>query len=73
MTGTILRLVRSGGGWQLLDADRPVFWFPERDKGLEIAQLMAEARTLNHGLPVTVEAQTDDGGVETLATASLQA
>lgn len=72
MTGTILRLVCSGGGWQLLDGDRPVFWFPERDKGLEIAQLMAEARTLNHGFPVTVEAQTDDGGVEKLATASLQ-
>lgn len=72
MTGRILRLLRSGGGWQLLDGDRPLFWFPERDKGLEIAQLMAEARTLNHGLPVTIEAQTHDGGLETVATPSLQ-
>lgn len=68
MSGSILRLVCSGGGWQLLDGDRPILWFPERDKGLEIAQLMAEARALNHGAAVTVQAETDDGGMETLAT-----
>ncbi|NLW97736.1 hypothetical protein [Luteimonas wenzhouensis] len=68
MSGSILRLLRSGGGWQLLDGETPIFWFPERAKGLEIAQLMAEARALNHGEPVTVQAQTDDGELETLAT-----
>ena len=67
MPGSILRLVRSGGGWQLLDGEQPVFWFPERGKGLEIAQLMADARSLNHGLTITVEAQTEDGDFETVA------
>lgn len=67
MSGSILRLVRSGGGWQLLDDEQPVFWFPERGKGLEIAQLMADARSLNHGLAITVEAQTEDGEFETVA------
>lgn len=41
-----------------------MFWFPERDKGLEIASLMADARNLNHGMSTLVEAQNDDGEVE---------
>lgn len=67
MPGSILRVVLSGGGWQLLDGERPLFWFPERDKALEIAQLMADARSLNHGLAITVQAQNDDGELETVA------
>ena len=64
---SILKLVHSGGGWQLLDDDKPVFWFPERGKGLEIAQLMADARNLNHGMATKVEAMNDDGELETIA------
>ncbi|HRN61933.1 MAG TPA: hypothetical protein PK743_00580 [Luteimonas sp.] len=64
MKRSILRLVHSAGGWQLLDDGKPVFWFPERDKGLEIASLMADARNLNHGMSTLVEAQNDDGEVE---------
>ena len=67
MATSTLRLVHSGGGWQLLDDGRPVFWFPDRSKGLEIAQLMADARNLNRGQPTTVEAMNDDGELETVA------
>ncbi|WP_202844878.1 hypothetical protein [Luteimonas saliphila] len=67
MSGSTLRLVHSGGGWQLLDDGRPVFWFPERSKGLEIARLMADARNLNDGRLTRVEAQNDDGELETIA------
>lgn len=67
MATSTLRLVHSGGGWQLLDDGRPAFWFPERGKGLEIAQLMADARNLNHGLATKVEAMNDDGNLETIA------
>ena len=67
MSGSILRLVPSTGGWQLLEGERPLFWFPERSKGLEIAMLMADARSLNHGTTATVEAQMPDGRVEVVA------
>lgn len=67
MSVTLLQLVKSYGGWQLLDAGNPVFWFPERAKGLEIARIMADARNLYHGLPATVEAQNDDGEFELVA------
>lgn len=67
MAASTLRLIHNAGGWQLLDDGHPVFWFPERDKGLEIARLMADARNLNHGTATTVEAQNDDGMVETVA------
>lgn len=67
MTTASLQLVKSYGGWQLLDAGHPVFWFPERAKGLEIARTMADARSLYHGLPATVEAQNDDGELELVA------
>ena len=61
MTVSMLRLVRTGGGWQLLDNGKPAFWFPERSAGLEIARIMADARNLNHGMSTAVEAQNDDG------------
>lgn len=67
MATSTLRLISNGGGWQLLDDGKPVFWFPERHKGLEIARLMADARNLNHGLATMVEAQNDDGDLETVA------
>ncbi|NZA25705.1 hypothetical protein H0E84_04860 [Luteimonas sp. SJ-92] len=62
-----LQLVKSYGGWQLLDAGQPVLWFPEREKGLEIATIMADARSLYRGEPTTVEAQNDDGEFEVIA------
>lgn len=67
MVTSSLQLVKSGGGWQLLDGGKPVLWFPERDKGLEIATIMADARNLYHGLPTAVEAQNDDGELEVVA------
>ena len=68
MSTATLQLVRSYGGWQLLDAGNPVFWFPERAKGLEIATIMADARSLYHGTPASVEAEDDDGKFEIVAT-----
>ena len=68
MNVATLQLVKSYGGWQLLDAGNPVFWFPERAKGLEIAKIMADARSLYHGMPASVEAENDDGKFEVVAT-----
>lgn len=68
MHAASLQLVKSYGGWQLLDAGNPVFWFPERAKGLEIAKIMADARNLYHGHPSSVLAQNDDGDFEVVAT-----
>jgi hypothetical protein len=59
-----LQLVKSCGGWQLLDAGRPALWLPRRDKLLEIATIMADVRSLCHGRPTAVEAQNDDGELE---------
>lgn len=67
MATSILRLIHNAGGWQLLDDGTPVFWFPERAAGLEIARIMADARNLNHGTATAVEAQNDDGALETVA------
>jgi len=68
MNTATLQLVKSYGGWQLLDAGNPVFWFPERAKGLEIATIMADARSLYHGTPASVEAEDDNGKLEIVAT-----
>lgn len=68
MNTATLQLVKSYGGWQLLDAGNPVFWFPERAKGLEIATIMADARNLYHGTPASVEAEDDSGKLELVAT-----
>lgn len=68
MSTATLQLVRSCGGWQLLDAGKPVFWFPERAKGLEIARIMADARSLYRGTPASVEAEGEDGELEVVAT-----
>ena len=67
MNTATLQLVKSYGGWQLLDAGNPVFWFPERAKGLEIATIMADARSLYHGLPSSVEAENEQGVFEVVA------
>lgn len=68
MSTATLQLVKSYGGWQLLDAGNPVFWFPERAKGLEIATIMADARSLYNGTPASVEAEDDDGKFQIVAT-----
>ena len=67
MNTATLQLVKSYGGWLLLDAGNPVFWFPERAKGLEIARIMADARNLYHGLPSSVEAENEQGVFEVVA------
>jgi hypothetical protein len=67
MSVSTLRLAPSTGGWQLLEDGQPLFWFPDRAKGLEIAMLMADARSLNHGTIATVETQNDDGRYERVA------
>lgn len=68
MSTATLQLVKSYGGWQLLDAGNPVFWFPEREKALEIARIMADARSLYHGTPASVEAENEEGRIEVVAT-----
>lgn len=67
MASSTLRLIHNYGGWQLLDDGKPVFWFPERSTGLEIASLMADARNLGQGTATMVEAQNEQGELETVA------
>lgn len=40
-----LTLAPFTGGWHILEAGKPPFWFPRRDSALETAQRMAEARS----------------------------
>jgi hypothetical protein len=62
-----LELIARGGGWQLIDAGKLSFWFPERDKALETVTMMADARSLLHGIATTVHAENDSGEVELVA------
>ncbi len=59
-----LELVARGGGWQLVDAGKLSFWFPERDAALQTVTMMADARSLLHGIPTTVHAENASGEIE---------
>jgi hypothetical protein len=60
-------LVARGGGWQLIDAGKLSFWFPEREKALETVTMMADARSLLHRIPTAVLAENDLGEMELVA------
>ncbi|TDK28708.1 hypothetical protein E2F46_02280 [Luteimonas aestuarii] len=62
-----LELIARGGGWQLVDAGKLSFWFPEREKALETVTMMADARSLLHGIATTVHAENHSGEVELVA------
>ena len=62
-----LELIARGGGWQLVDAGKLSFWFPERDKALATITMMADARSLLHGISTSVHAENDSGEVELVA------
>ena len=57
MTGTVLQVVESLGGWHLLDDGQPIFWFPEKDKALDTAKVMADARATFREEPASVHVQ----------------
>lgn len=61
MSGTVLQVVQSLGGWRLLDDGQPIFWFPEREGALETAKVMADARHQFNGKPTCVQAQDTQG------------
>ncbi len=61
-----LQIIESSGGWSLIDDGKPALWFPERDKALEIACIMADARNLSSGVDTVVQS-VSDGKIEVLA------
>ena len=63
---SVLQIVEASGGWNLIDDGKPSLWFPERDKALEIAHIMADARNLSSGVDAEVQSVCD-GKVEVLA------
>lgn len=44
-TPSKLTLVPFAGGWHIVDAGTPTFWFPSKASALETAHLMAESRS----------------------------
>jgi hypothetical protein len=62
-----LELVARGGGWQLIDAGKLSFWFPEREKALQTVTMMADARSLLHGIETNVLAENEAGDFELVA------
>ncbi|GAB2497967.1 hypothetical protein GCM10027084_08880 [Pseudoxanthomonas sangjuensis] len=66
MSVSVLQIVESWGGWSLIDDGKPSLWFPEREKALEIAHIMADARNLFGGISTIVQS-VHNGKVEVLA------
>ncbi|MFT4256632.1 MAG: hypothetical protein QM599_06720 [Pseudoxanthomonas sp.] len=66
MSMSVLQIVESCGGWNLIDDGKPSLWFPEHGKALEIAKVMADARSLFAGIPTIVRGM-QDGREEVLA------
>lgn len=63
MKRSLLVLRPSYEGWRLLDNGKPVFWFPEKEAALEVANTIAEARYIYSSKPtgVEVESEEDEG------------
>jgi hypothetical protein len=66
---SVLQIVESCGGWNLIDDGKLSLWFPDHDKALEIACLMADARCKFGGTDTIVQS-VQDGQVEVLAAAA---
>lgn len=67
MSESIFEVVERGCGWELLDNGKRILWFPEREKALDIASVMADARSAFHGVPASVHAPNEDGEMELVA------
>ena len=61
MTRSVFQLVSAAEGWCLLDNGKPCFWFPEKDKALETACVMADARATFREEPASVHIQIGSG------------
>lgn len=55
MKRSVLLLSQTLDGWKLFDDGRAVFWFPEKEAGLQVARTIAEARNFYSGKPTGVE------------------
>lgn len=62
MKHSLLVLRPSCEGWKLVDNGKPIYWFPERDAGLAVAKIMAEARHAYANQPTVVE-MIDESGI----------
>ncbi len=67
MKRSLLLLSQTRDGWKLFDDGRPVFWFPEKEAGLEVAKTIAETRNFYSGLPTGVEVDGDQASFERVA------
>ncbi len=64
MKRSLLMLRPSYEGWKLLDNGVPVFWFPEKEAALEVANLIAESRHTYSQRPTAVEVEQGDQAPE---------
>lgn len=55
MTRSILVLSQTLDGWRLFDDGRAIFWFPEKEAGLQVARTIAESRNFYSGKPTAVD------------------
>lgn len=68
MKRSLLMLRPSYEGWKLLDNGKPVFWFPEKEAALEVANTIAEARHIYSSEPTGVGVE---GGEEEVGAVEL--
>ncbi|MEP6907768.1 MAG: hypothetical protein ABI858_07290 [Pseudoxanthomonas sp.] len=68
MKRSLLMLQPSYEGWKLLDNGKPVFWFPEKNAALEVANTIAEARHTYSCLPTGVEVENGENLPERVST-----
>lgn len=67
MTGTVLQIVESFGGWRLLDDGQPILWFADKESALATATVMAEARHAFSGKPTCVQTADRQGTFDLVA------
>jgi hypothetical protein len=68
MKRSLLLLSQTLDGWRLFDDGQPVFWFPEKEAGLEVAKTIAETRNFYSGRPTGVELDAIQQPCERVAT-----
>lgn len=64
MKHSLLVLRPSCEGWKLIDNGKPLYWFPEQDAALIVANQIAEARHAYANQPTVVE-MIDAAGIPT--------
>ena len=68
MKRSVLLLSQTLDGWKLFDNGRAVFWFPEKETGLEVARTIAETRNFYSGNPTGVELEVIQQPFQRVAT-----